>query len=79
MAVLLQSKINDLQEELENTRTNMDKLYKNKKDTAAVGTQKTAQPPADNKKQAAEVGMDKLVCDFVAALAKQEWLMANGS
>ena len=78
MSAQLQSKIDELQEELESTRTNVDKLYKNQKDMAALTTQKPTQSATDDKKQAAEVDTDKLVRDVVAALAKQECFMAGG-
>ena len=78
MSAQLQSKIDELQEELESTRTNADKLYENQKDMAALTTQKPTQLATDNKKQAAEVDTNKLLRDVVAALAKQECFMAGG-
>ena len=71
-------KIDELQEELESTRTNVDELYKNQKDIAAVATQRTTQPATDDTKLTAEVDTDKLVRNVVAALAKQECFMAKG-
>ena len=60
MAVKLQAKIDDLQEKLENTQSNVNHLWDNQKEMAAVVTKGTTQPPADNNNKRSKIDMEKL-------------------